>query len=85
MEDRFHRISSTAFQAVVFMHISVQFIDADISGLPVQAVDVLGNDAPELILFFEFIQVPVRGIGPRVRVEEVFPVEIKEDLGLKVE
>jgi hypothetical protein len=56
----------------------VQFGDAVGAGHLVQAVDVLGDDAEQLVLALQPGEGEVGGVGPRVGVDELLSVEVEE-------
>ena len=65
------------------MDVPVELVNPDVPGVPVQAVHVLGRQAPELPGPLQGGQGPVGGVGARLREEHVGPVPGKE--GLRVQ
>ena len=74
-----------AVHAVVLVYAAVQLVHQAVPRHAVQAVDVLGHYAPQLAYALQFVQCPVRRVGPCLWVQHVLPVEFKEAVGVQVE
>ena len=85
MKDILSGKGSVALHTVVFMNGAVDLVDADVAGLFVQAVDVLGDNAPQLIRFFQLEKAAVRSVRLRVRIQHKLTVKIKENIRMEIE
>ena len=62
----------------------MDFVYPFVSRRLVQAVDVLGHDAAQLVLLFQFVQIPMYRVGPGVRIDHIFSVKVKEYVRMKI-
>ena len=84
MKDVIKIVEPPALDAAVLVHAAVQLVDIAVARLPVQAVDVLRDQARELSRALERIELPVRGVGLRLRMEHVLAVERVKPIGVQV-